>query len=176
MTMQPKELVDAYLAALTDRDYERARSFLADSGFEYTSPIATFADADAFMDYMMLIGGIIHAITCRKTFADGYQPARREVRTTTTSLEIPLTTMRYDATLSLVRGDDGPLPAEAPRWEVAGALARRIEDAVAAAGAGATVVEELPEGWYQVRVRRGEQVLYDRELTLGPGTKVDLSR
>ena len=71
MKIQPRELVDAYLAALSDRDYERARTFLADSDFEYTSPIATFADADAFMDYTMLVGGIIHAITCRKAFVDG---------------------------------------------------------------------------------------------------------
>jgi hypothetical protein len=71
MIMQPRELVDAYIAALSAREYEQARGFLADRGFEYVSPIASFDDADDFMDYTMLMGGIVHSIRSRKAFVDG---------------------------------------------------------------------------------------------------------
>ena len=71
MIMQARELVDAYFAALAARDYEQARSYLADAGFEYTSPIASFDDADDFMEYTMLMGGIVHSIGTRKVFAEG---------------------------------------------------------------------------------------------------------
>jgi hypothetical protein len=71
MIMQPRELLDAYIAALSAREYEQARGFLADAGFEYTSPIASFNDADDFMEYTMLMGGIVHSISTRKVFVDG---------------------------------------------------------------------------------------------------------
>ena len=69
--MQPRGLVDAYIAALSAREYEQARGFLADAGFEYTSPIASFRDADDFIEYTMLMGGIVHSISSRKVFVDG---------------------------------------------------------------------------------------------------------
>lgn len=69
--MQPRELVDAYIAALSARAYDQARGFLADGGFEYTSPIASFNDADDFMEYTTLMGGIVHSISSRKVFVDG---------------------------------------------------------------------------------------------------------
>ena len=69
--MQPRELVDAYIVALSAREYDQARRYLADAGFEYTSPVASFDDADDFMEYTMLMGGIVHSIGIRKVFVDG---------------------------------------------------------------------------------------------------------
>lgn len=71
MIMQPRELLGAYIAALSAREYEQARRYLADTGFEYTSPIASFDNADDFMEYTMLMGGIVHSISTRKVFVDG---------------------------------------------------------------------------------------------------------
>ena len=49
--------------------------------------------------------------------ADGYQPLRREVRTTTKSLNLTLMPLDLSSSLALVRGDGGPLPASPPQWE-----------------------------------------------------------
>lgn len=64
-------VVEAYLDALNRFDYERARTFLADSGFESLSPISRFDSADAFIQYSALIGGIVLSIERRKVFVDG---------------------------------------------------------------------------------------------------------
>jgi hypothetical protein len=64
-------LVEAYLAARDAHDYRRARTFLADRGFVYESPISRFDSADAFLDYIALTSGIILAVETRKVFVDG---------------------------------------------------------------------------------------------------------
>ncbi len=51
MLRQPRELVVACLAALEVSDYGLARTFLADSGFEPRSPIATFSRAEDLIDH-----------------------------------------------------------------------------------------------------------------------------
>ena len=71
MKVDPRAIVDAYIDALANYDYERARGLLADSGFRYQSPISRFTSADEFMQYMSLSGGIIQGIGRRKTFVDG---------------------------------------------------------------------------------------------------------
>ena len=67
----PRKIVDAYLEALNGRDYERARSLLADSGFEYVSPISRFNDADALIQYSLYSGGVVASMEKRKVFVDG---------------------------------------------------------------------------------------------------------
>jgi hypothetical protein len=69
--VQPKETFDAYLDAMARHDYEGARGYLADTGFSYESPIASFESADAFMEFSALNMGILLGIDRLKTFVDG---------------------------------------------------------------------------------------------------------
>jgi len=69
--MEPRAVVDAYLAALTARDYDRARALLADSGFQFRSPMASFDDVDAFIEYTLYSSGAVTRVEERKVFVDG---------------------------------------------------------------------------------------------------------
>jgi hypothetical protein len=71
LAADPLSVVEGYLAARDAYDYERARTFLADSGFSFRSPIARFDSADAFVQYSALAGGIIQSVERRRVFADG---------------------------------------------------------------------------------------------------------
>jgi hypothetical protein len=64
-------LVKSYLAALGARDFDLARSFLANRGFKYTSPIANFAEADRFMQHLTAIGPILERIVIHKCMVSG---------------------------------------------------------------------------------------------------------
>lgn len=64
-------MVDAFIAACARFDYERARALLADSGFEYVSPISRFDSADTFIEHVALTGGIVLSVSTRKVFVDG---------------------------------------------------------------------------------------------------------
>lgn len=66
-----EQVVEAYLAAIAARDFERARACLADDGFSYRSPIASFDDADAFIADIWHVGPILEGIDCRRSFVDG---------------------------------------------------------------------------------------------------------
>ena len=69
--MTPRELVDAYLTALSARDYDRARLLLADEGFSYISPIINFDNADDFVEYLLYSGGVVADMEMSKVFVDG---------------------------------------------------------------------------------------------------------
>lgn len=69
--MNAKAVVDAYLQALQERDYERARAHLADSGFHYCSPIGTLDSADALVNQSFMSSSIVHSFRVRKVFVDG---------------------------------------------------------------------------------------------------------
>ncbi|MEK7322427.1 MAG: nuclear transport factor 2 family protein [Pseudomonadota bacterium] len=70
-SLQAVTIIDAYLDAMAKRDYGRARSYLANEGFEYLSPINHFSSADKFMAYIELATPIVHRFDLRKTFRDG---------------------------------------------------------------------------------------------------------
>jgi arginine/ornithine N-succinyltransferase beta subunit len=59
---EPISLVEEYLAAVADRDVARARGYLADTGFRYRSPIASFDNADEFAANMEGIAAILHDV------------------------------------------------------------------------------------------------------------------
>jgi len=67
----PLTVVTEYLAALQAFDYERARTLLADEGFEFTSATHQFQSADDLVRFMSLSGGIVQSIQTRKVFASG---------------------------------------------------------------------------------------------------------
>jgi hypothetical protein len=71
LTRDPLSVVEAYLNARDAFDFERARGLLADSGFHFSSPIATFDSADSFIQHSALAGGIVQSIMRRKVFVDG---------------------------------------------------------------------------------------------------------
>lgn len=66
-----KRLVDEFLDSIESHDFERARRFLADEGFQYESPLSRFASADDFIQHLSLMGGILHRIERLKVFVDG---------------------------------------------------------------------------------------------------------
>lgn len=66
-----RQCVDEYLDAIVSHDYERARSFLADEGFRYESPISSFSFADDFMQHLSLLGGVLQGMERTKVFVDG---------------------------------------------------------------------------------------------------------
>jgi hypothetical protein len=67
----PLSVVTDYLSALHTFDYDRARSCLADDGFEFISPTHRFLSADDFIAHISLAGGIIQSSQTRKVFVDG---------------------------------------------------------------------------------------------------------
>jgi hypothetical protein len=67
----PRSIVEAYLDALVAHDYDRARTYLADEGFRYESPISNFSSADDFIQHMSVTGAITQRIARRKVFTDG---------------------------------------------------------------------------------------------------------
>lgn len=67
----PLQVVEGYLDALVRRDFDAVRGFLADAGFSYTSPIATFESADELVTYLTIVSGIVQGVECRKVFVDG---------------------------------------------------------------------------------------------------------
>lgn len=70
-SLLPVELVDAYLRALSERDFARARSFLSDRRFSARGPIAAFDDADRYVENVSRVGPILERLERRKLFADG---------------------------------------------------------------------------------------------------------
>ena len=71
MTLDPRSIVAGFLTAESARDYDLARTFLADRGFCYTSPISLFRSADDYIQYLSLASGIIQERLVRKVFVDG---------------------------------------------------------------------------------------------------------
>ena len=72
----PEQVVDAYFDALAARDFQRLRSYLADEGFTYRSPISCFEHANDFVDDVSRIGPILEGIEHRRTFVDGDEVCR----------------------------------------------------------------------------------------------------
>ena len=64
-------IVTAYLDALEDRDFERLRTCLSDTGFSYRSPVSMTDDADTFIILISRIGPILESIERVRTFVDG---------------------------------------------------------------------------------------------------------
>ena len=52
-------LVDAYLGAVAQRDFDTARRYLSDTDFHYVSPIGRYDDADVFIRNIERIGPIL---------------------------------------------------------------------------------------------------------------------
>jgi limonene-1,2-epoxide hydrolase len=65
---KPVEVVNAYLDAFEDRDFERARQYLSDSDFHYRSLVAKVNNADAFTSIISRIGPVLKRIERRKIF------------------------------------------------------------------------------------------------------------
>lgn len=67
----PVDVVNAYLDAFGERDFELARRYLADSGFHYRSPVTESSNADDFTIIISRIGPILERIEQRNVFAKG---------------------------------------------------------------------------------------------------------
>jgi hypothetical protein len=66
-----EEIVTAYLEALEDRDFERLRTFLSDTGFSYRSPVSVADNADDYIIIISRVGPILESIERVRTFVDG---------------------------------------------------------------------------------------------------------
>ena len=66
-----EQQVRSYLGALGERDFELARTLLADRGFSYSSQIGNFNDADQFIQSISAIGPILDKLSIRRLFVSG---------------------------------------------------------------------------------------------------------
>jgi len=66
-----EKIVTAYLDALENRDFERLRSFLSDTGFSYRSPVSKADNADDYTLIISRVGPIIEKIERVRNFVDG---------------------------------------------------------------------------------------------------------
>jgi limonene-1,2-epoxide hydrolase len=64
----PVEVVNAYIDAFEDRDFERARQYLSDTDFHYRSPVSEATNADTFTSIISRIGPILVRIERRRIF------------------------------------------------------------------------------------------------------------
>jgi len=98
--------------------------------------------------------------------ADGVRTARKEIKTVGQDLEVHLEAQDTQASLSLERLDDGPLPQFA-QWTLDGE--NLLEQGLR--------LGDLQEGLYRVKVARGGQTLWVHDgFYINRGTSVDLSR
>jgi hypothetical protein len=67
----PGAVVQGFLDAVAERDFDRARAFLADTRFSYRSPLSDFDDATVFIADISRVGSILERIEVRRTFVDG---------------------------------------------------------------------------------------------------------
>ena len=64
-------VVTNYMQAIGERDFDKAREYLADRGFRYTSPIGSYDDADRFIHSLFGVGPILQKVEIRKLFVSG---------------------------------------------------------------------------------------------------------
>jgi len=70
-SLTPAQVVDAYFDAMADRDFDRLRTCLADTGFTHRSPLAAIRDADTYAAYVSRVGPVLEGLDRRRTFVDG---------------------------------------------------------------------------------------------------------
>lgn len=70
---ETEDVVKAYLEAIGKRNFELARTYLADRRFSYTSPISSFDDADRFIEQISHIGPILQRLEIRRMFSAGLE-------------------------------------------------------------------------------------------------------
>lgn len=98
--------------------------------------------------------------------APGCRTARYEVQTVGQHIEVHLQAEDIQASLTLKRGDDGPLP-ETVLWSLNG-------KAMAASG---LTLGDLQEGLYRLKVSRGGAVIKVRDgFFIDRGTSIDLAQ
>jgi ketosteroid isomerase-like protein len=66
---EPTQIVETYLKAFEQGDFDRARSCLSDA-FTYIGATARFNDPESFIENVWHVGQILHHIEIRKTFVD----------------------------------------------------------------------------------------------------------
>ena len=80
---ETETLVRSYLSAIGARDFDLARTFLADRGFSYTSPIGSIDDADLFIQNISAVGPILERLEIRSCMtANGEAMVLFDVTTT----------------------------------------------------------------------------------------------
>ena len=65
----PEAIVESYMNAIGKRDFDKARRYLSDSNFYYTSPIGNYDDADKFIHSLFGIGPVLEKVEIQKLFS-----------------------------------------------------------------------------------------------------------
>jgi len=66
-----RDIINAFLDAVENRDFDQALSFLSAEGFSYRGPIDHFEDPEAFIQDISSIGSILKRIERRRVFIEG---------------------------------------------------------------------------------------------------------
>lgn len=96
-----------------------------------------------------------------KVEADGYQVARREIRSGHSDLRLRLKPAIRSARLMLTAADDGPMPS-AYLWIVDGETHETVEPQLG----------DLLPGWYSIAARRGDHDILAKRVYLGARTEL----
>ncbi len=64
-------VVERYLDALVAHDHDAVAALISPAAFHYESPIASFDGAATFVEYIIMMGGILRGIERRRVFVDG---------------------------------------------------------------------------------------------------------
>lgn len=67
----PEAIVESYMNAIGERDFDKARGYLSDNNFYYTSPIGNYDDADKFIHSLFGIGPVLEKVEIEKLFTNG---------------------------------------------------------------------------------------------------------
>jgi ketosteroid isomerase-like protein len=85
-----RDIINAFLDAVENRDFDRALTFLSAEEFSYRGPIDHFDDPNVFIQDISSIGTILKKIERRRVFIDGneacviatYHTTMEDLRTT----------------------------------------------------------------------------------------------
>jgi hypothetical protein len=82
---EPGSVVEAFIQAIEQRDFERARGYLSRDRFRYVGPTRTFERSEDFMANLALLEPILEKVVRRRLFVDGEEVCL--IATYVTSLE-----------------------------------------------------------------------------------------
>ena len=83
--LDPRSVVEAFIQAIEQRDFERARGYLSRDRFRYVGPTRTFENREDFIANLALLEPILEKVVRRRFFTDGEEVCL--IATYVTSLE-----------------------------------------------------------------------------------------
>jgi ketosteroid isomerase-like protein len=100
---EPRSVVESFLQAVEQRDFDRARGYLSWDRFRYVGPTRTFDSPEDFMANLILLEPILEKVIRRRWFMDGDEVCL--IATYVTSMEA----LRNIRTAQWMKVEDGKI-------------------------------------------------------------------